>query len=378
MRHNIFSCKKPASDFNNRKVVGGIASAVSKSLADFLSLNMEQQNLFKGRDKRKKGWFWMDNDYLNGYAQYFGAIGTAIYVSLCRHSNNENQKCFPAMETIAEEVGISENTVRKYIHLFGKYKIIGIEKERDYKTKKWLNNIYTLLDKTEWIKPDKPLWKSKRKKSHSQIDKTRCLLCGVSVVEKCHFIPKSQGGFGLKNNTIYLCPTHHTILDRGEMNEDDINKIKAFLKPSPTIGYGSNNESHHQPLSEPSPTIELTHHQPLVDKETNINKTNIKDVASNATGKEINFLIDLFKEVNPNYEQLFERPPQRAAVERMVKKWGYEKMENGIKFLPQIFGKRYAPTITTPIQLENKMGELIGYIKKQRSGDETKKSPIIK
>ena len=79
---------------------------------------MSQQNLFKGRDKRNKGWFWMDNDYLNGYAKIFGAVGTAIYVSLCRHADNDTQKCFPAMELMAEELGITRNTISKYIKIF--------------------------------------------------------------------------------------------------------------------------------------------------------------------------------------------------------------------------------------------------------------------
>ena len=74
---------------------------------------MIQEQLFKGRDRRKKGWFWMDNDYLNGYAKYFGAVGTAIYVSLCRHADNDTQECFPAYKKIAEELGLVEKTIQK-------------------------------------------------------------------------------------------------------------------------------------------------------------------------------------------------------------------------------------------------------------------------
>ena len=113
-----------------------------------------QNNLFKGRDKRQKGWFWLDNDYLNGYAKHFGAVGTAIYVSLCRHADNETQRCFPAQELIAEELGITSRTVRNYINKFEKYGLIAIEREKNPKTRKWLNNVYTLLDKTEWRKPE--------------------------------------------------------------------------------------------------------------------------------------------------------------------------------------------------------------------------------
>ena len=130
-------------------------------------INMEQQTLFKGRDRRRKGWFWLDNDYLNGYAKLFGATGTAIYVSLCRHADNETQRCFPAIKTIAEELNIGESTVKQYIKIFEKYQIIYTQRQKDSITKRWLNNIYQLNDKEEWIKPDKPL-KKKRINSQSQ------------------------------------------------------------------------------------------------------------------------------------------------------------------------------------------------------------------
>ena len=125
---------------------------------------MEQQDLFRGRDRRKKGWFWMDNDYLNGWARVFGATGTAIYVSLCRHANNETQKCFPAQALIAEELGTNPRTVRRYLKRFDQACLISIEREKDPRTKKWLNNVYTLLDKSHWKKPEDIVSYGKQKK----------------------------------------------------------------------------------------------------------------------------------------------------------------------------------------------------------------------
>ena len=54
------------------------------------------------------------------------------------------------MELIAEELGIHRNTVSKYIKTFEKHHLISIGREKDLKSKKWLNNVYTLLDKEEW------------------------------------------------------------------------------------------------------------------------------------------------------------------------------------------------------------------------------------
>lgn len=96
----------------------------------------------------------MHNDYLNGWAKIFGPTGTAIYVSLCRHADNYSQKCFPSQELIARELGIHKRTVRRHLSLFEKCRLISIERSRDIRTKKRLNNVYTLLHKKHWRKPE--------------------------------------------------------------------------------------------------------------------------------------------------------------------------------------------------------------------------------
>lgn len=113
---------------------------------------MSEIKKFKVRDKRNKGWFFIDNEYLNGYAKIFGAVGTAIYVSLCRHADENNQTCFPSQELIGEELNIGTTTVKKYLKLFQKHRLIDIERHKDEKTKEWLSNIYSLLDRSEWQK----------------------------------------------------------------------------------------------------------------------------------------------------------------------------------------------------------------------------------
>ena len=112
-----------------------------------------QEQLFRVRDRRDKGWFWVDNDYLNGYARFFGGIGTSVYLALCRHAHIKDQVCFPSQRTIAEELGIGERTVRDYIKQLEKYKFIKVERPKDPRTKKRLANTYILLDKSEWVKP---------------------------------------------------------------------------------------------------------------------------------------------------------------------------------------------------------------------------------
>jgi len=83
-------------------------------------------------------------------------------------------------------------------------------------------------------------------------------------------------------------------------------------------------------------------------------------------GKQINDLIEKFRFVNPAYDRLFKNETERDALERLVKKFGIEKIEKIIEALPEINAKPYAPRITTPYKLEAKFGELLIFIKKEQ------------
>ena len=97
-----------------------------------------------------------------------------------------------------------------------------------------------------------------------------------------------------------------------------------------------------------------------------IKDTITKDIAEPSSA-EIPLVIDAFKEVNPSYRLLFARPPQRKACERMLKTYGLENLLSRIAFLPKTNSTQYAPTITTPIALENKMGDLEAFVKKSKN-----------
>jgi len=105
--------------------------------------------LSKGRDLRKRGWFWLDDEYLNGYARHLGTTATCVYLCLCRHVDKE-QTCFPKMETIAKEIGTVKNTVITAIHKLEEWGIIEVKREYDTEKKKQKVNIYLLTDKTYW------------------------------------------------------------------------------------------------------------------------------------------------------------------------------------------------------------------------------------
>ena len=75
--------------------------------------------------------------------------------------------------------------------------------------------------------------------------------------------------------------------------------------------------------------------------------------------------------MNPSYEPLFKNTTERAALSRLVTKYGSEKVERMIETLTLTNPEQYAPTITTPYQLEKNLGRLIAFMQKQKG-----KSPL--
>jgi len=112
--------------------------------------NKQQLELFKVRDLRKKDQFKIDDAYLNGYARVYKPTATAVYSSLCRHAEFNTQKAFPSQSLIAYQHDISVATVKRALKTLSKYNIIIIDQEK--MKGKFKNNVYTLLDKSEWKK----------------------------------------------------------------------------------------------------------------------------------------------------------------------------------------------------------------------------------
>lgn len=105
---------------------------------------MKKKQSFEIRDSRVKDRFFIDDNYLNGWAKKCGIFATGVYMSLCRHAD-KGQKCWPSIEKVAEELNISESSVKNGLKALLDKNII--QKER---LGKKLTNRYYLIDKSEW------------------------------------------------------------------------------------------------------------------------------------------------------------------------------------------------------------------------------------
>ena len=99
---------------------------------------------FEVRDLRNKKWFVVDDIYLNGWARKCGIYATGVYFCLCRHADNETQRCFPSVSLIAKKLNISEIQVKRALKILVGFNIIKVERTPGRV------NVYYLLDKKQW------------------------------------------------------------------------------------------------------------------------------------------------------------------------------------------------------------------------------------
>jgi len=96
------------------------------------------------RDSRDKNWFWIENECIDLYTKHMGVFSIAVYLSLCRHADNETQQCFPSMDLISDELGISKSTVVRSIKTLQEWNFISVVKSKKEDGTQ-ANNIYTLI-----------------------------------------------------------------------------------------------------------------------------------------------------------------------------------------------------------------------------------------
>ena len=120
------------------------------------------------------------------------------------------------------------------------------------------------------------------------------------------------------------------------------------------------------------PTSTLTINQPATNQQLTTNKNNKNNknvkklIIAGKPANRINQLMNLFYKINPTIN--WGNKTQRKALDDIVKKLGFEKSERTIKYALKVQGELYAPTITTPLQLKNKLGDLLVYWKKNNTG----------
>ncbi len=192
-----------------------------------------------------------------------------------------------------------------------------------------------------------------------------CAICKTPMDKPSldHIVPISQGGTHEVDNIRWI---HRSCNYSRKNNASDVKQVfgSQVTDISQTNG--------RQVADERQPQVRIG--------KVSIGKDNIPPapaVVEEVDGSVVNSLISEFQPINPSYSQLFKRKPQRAAIERLLKQHGENALRAIIQFLKKTNGKRFAPTITTPIQLEERMGALVAFTEKIKDTSLTKQPKEI-
>lgn len=102
-------------------------------------------------------------------------------------------------------------------------------------------------------------------------------------------------------------------------------------------------------------------------RDTNKNVKNVKNdkniMQPEAAG--VNKIMNVFYQINPTLN--YGNKTQRSAADRLIKKLGEDKAIKSAEAATMIHGQPYAPTITTPLELERDLSKLIAFYKKNQS-----------
>ena len=61
-------------------------------------------------------------------------------------------------------------------------------------------------------------------------DGGRCIVCLRPGNPWCHYIPRSQGGLGIEQNIVTLCPVCHREFDEGPHRNEIYKRITDYLE----------------------------------------------------------------------------------------------------------------------------------------------------
>lgn len=83
------------------------------------------------RDLRGGDYFRIHNIVIDTYGKLLQPAGIAVYATLCRMADNDDQTCYPSYQTIATRIGISRSKVGTVLRLLQDIGLVGWESGKE-------------------------------------------------------------------------------------------------------------------------------------------------------------------------------------------------------------------------------------------------------
>ena len=210
-------------------------------------------------------------------------------------------------------------------------------------------------NKDGWIYKTKTEWEEETCLTREQQDRIRKKLEKKGILQT---VLKKANGVPTLHYKLDIAMVQKALMDKCEIHQPISVKDTNPLKTETTTETTTENKK--------------DDNEDIISKSKDLRELSEKEFSYK---KEIDDLIDKFKEVNPTHDRLFGNTTQRSAMGRLVKKFGVEKIGGLIDYLPKTNQMIYAPIITTPFMLEIKLAQLIAFI--QREKVESEKNKIV-
>ncbi len=269
-------------------------------------------------DSRNKEKFFVDDHFLDHFSVIVGPTATILYLWLCRFADKDG-KCFPGQETLADKMGLDARTVRRNLDALERHNIITIVRSGKTRT-----NRYHLLDKKEWVKEPKVTGQE----------------CPVTPEVSGHESPVTDRTEMSDQTQSDRTPVSGVIGHRCPVNEDTImsDHSKGSRVRVPVQGVTDTNVS-------------------VQDQPTIVNP--------------VNELFAILLEINQTLN--FANKTERSAAQRIIDRLGEEKALSAARaaVMASKSNDQFAPSITTPLELEKKMGKLVRFFN-QKQLDQTR------
>jgi hypothetical protein len=129
--------------------------------------------------------------------------------------------------------------------------------------------------------------------------------------------------------------------------------------------YQLDNTQSNKPLTNEQQTT----NKPLTTNKNDKNDKNENNIILSEHSSQISPLIKEFEEINPTIK--YNNKTQRKACEELISKFGYEKVVATLNYYKSIRGEKFSPVITTPYELQQKMGQLLTFYNKSTNKPKT-------
>jgi hypothetical protein len=193
-------------------------------------------------------------------------------------------------------------------------------------------------------------------------NETMTFLSSKNMASLQHNKPLAMGGEHIIDNISVICLPCNMKLKNKETGELNNNKVK--------IVWGEMNGR----TLDNQMSAQVRLGKDRVGKDSKGEDINTDETSSSI---EIPLLIKAFEGLNPASKKFYGNPTQRKACQFLIDTYGLERVISIVeKTLPKTNGLQYFPTITTPLQLQDKYTSLESAIKRYQSENLKSKSTV--